>query len=554
MSTQRKSEAYRPWNTSSEEEARLARLAQGLFHEARKIEVPADAARRVMSGIQEGAGIPGSWLYKGALSAALAASVVAAVFLLMERGERSAQFTASVIDIRGEAFSPSRRLSRGTTLTEALSISLRPGSELLIEIPGVGRIRFGKEARFRFGRGEGGVTVHLAQGRLTAHIIPRKGRGPFRVKTPKAQVLVVGTLFTVQVDLEGKTFVQVDRGAVRIDGPMGPFVVEAGRAWTSAGRAMQNSAWIDRGEREALELGRLVAVRKGRTGVKRPERGAGGALAAISENRNRSLTGTVLTDEQKNRDLERPVEKARVDAQRTKPVPVPVRKGRFKWRRPVLPDRRIVKPPAAEGEDSTANEKTPEAARVTAPAEGRALDKPPALQPKESLSPLSRRREMLARKGEEYMRQGGHKAALAIYLQLCRGKDSWAEIACYEVGRLKRNYPSQALKAWNAYLKRFSRGRFLQEVSLFRIEAQVQLGLNKAALKGVKAHLKTYQSGVHQAAILLLMADLLLRTTGACRQSLPIYRKLVGSRLNPLKIRLKAMERIRYCKKRSGKR
>ena len=61
--------------------------------------------------------------------------------------------------------------------------------------------------------------VFLTTGRMTAEIVPQRGR-PFTVKTPHLRVTVVGTRFSVAVKPD-LTEVEVSRGRVRVESPTG---------------------------------------------------------------------------------------------------------------------------------------------------------------------------------------------------------------------------------------------------------------------------------------------------------------------------------------------
>jgi hypothetical protein len=63
--------------------------------------------------------------------------------------------------------------------------------------------------------GDGIPTVDLGGGALTAAVAPRTARNPFTVRTPKADLLVLGTKFTVQAD-DGLSLLAVDHGRVRL--------------------------------------------------------------------------------------------------------------------------------------------------------------------------------------------------------------------------------------------------------------------------------------------------------------------------------------------------
>jgi ferric-dicitrate binding protein FerR (iron transport regulator) len=60
-----------------------------------------------------------------------------------------------------------------------------------------------------------GVNVELDAGMFTADITPRPATAPFLVRTPRADLTIIGTRFTVQAD-DGLSLLAVDHGRVRL--------------------------------------------------------------------------------------------------------------------------------------------------------------------------------------------------------------------------------------------------------------------------------------------------------------------------------------------------
>lgn len=101
------------------------------------------------------------------------------------------------------------------------AVPLKPGDRLLTSGAVSARITTERGDRVELGAGThlswaaGGSTVTLHSGAFTADITPRAPGEPFLVRTPKADLTVLGTRFTVQAD-DALSLLAVDHGRVRL--------------------------------------------------------------------------------------------------------------------------------------------------------------------------------------------------------------------------------------------------------------------------------------------------------------------------------------------------
>jgi len=101
------------------------------------------------------------------------------------------------------------------------AVPLHPGDRLLVTGSSSARITTSQGDRLDLTSGtqlswaSNGAAVNLLAGSFTADITPRTSDAPFRVRTPKADLTVLGTRFTVQAD-EALSLLAVDHGRVRL--------------------------------------------------------------------------------------------------------------------------------------------------------------------------------------------------------------------------------------------------------------------------------------------------------------------------------------------------
>lgn len=94
---------------------------------------------------------------------------------------------------------------------------------------------------------EHGLVLELERGSVLAEVKPRPVAAPLRVRTPRAEVRVVGTVLWVAVDEGGAATVAVGHGAVEVTPRGGAVVrVRAGERWPSASKRAPAKAEIER--------------------------------------------------------------------------------------------------------------------------------------------------------------------------------------------------------------------------------------------------------------------------------------------------------------------
>lgn len=99
--------------------------------------------------------------------------------------------------------------------------TLKPGDRLLAGTATTAQIATAKGDRLvltggtHFSWVNDGAAINLYNGSLTADITPRAANAPFLVRTPKADLTVLGTRFTVQAD-DSLSLLAVDHGRVRL--------------------------------------------------------------------------------------------------------------------------------------------------------------------------------------------------------------------------------------------------------------------------------------------------------------------------------------------------
>jgi tetratricopeptide (TPR) repeat protein len=107
-------------------------------------------------------------------------------------------------------------------------------------------------------------------------------------------------------------------------------------------------------------------------------------------------------------------------------------------------------------------------------------------------------------------RQGDPLAAERCFDRRASGSGLGAELALYEMARLRRDVlrdAAGALAAFGAYRDRFARGSLRSEVELSRVELLAELGRGRDALRDSAALLATSSGRVHGAELRLLRGD-----------------------------------------------
>ncbi len=115
-----------------------------------------------------------------------------------------------------------------------------------IDLHGVASVVLSDGAQAQFVEDDAqGMVVRLDRGSLLAQVSPRPATAPFRVRTPRAEVKVVGTVLWVSVDGAGEATVAVGHGAVEVT-PIGGAAVRvgAGQRWPTSARRSPTSGDI----------------------------------------------------------------------------------------------------------------------------------------------------------------------------------------------------------------------------------------------------------------------------------------------------------------------
>jgi tetratricopeptide (TPR) repeat protein len=109
-------------------------------------------------------------------------------------------------------------------------------------------------------------------------------------------------------------------------------------------------------------------------------------------------------------------------------------------------------------------------------------------------------------------RRGQTRDAEACFLKRAEGSGLGAEMALYEVARLRRDVLADAdgaLRALTEYGRRFPSGSLRREADMSQLELLVQLGRSEDALKQSDALLSSSASGERAAELHLLRGHIL---------------------------------------------
>jgi tetratricopeptide (TPR) repeat protein len=112
-------------------------------------------------------------------------------------------------------------------------------------------------------------------------------------------------------------------------------------------------------------------------------------------------------------------------------------------------------------------------------------------------------------------RQGQTREAERCFVERARGSGLGAEMALYELGRLRRNVladPVGALSALEEHALRFPGGSLRREVQMSSLELLVQLGRSQEALERSSALLAAQAGGGRAAELYLLRGDIFRRS------------------------------------------
>jgi hypothetical protein len=112
-------------------------------------------------------------------------------------------------------------------------------------------------------------------------------------------------------------------------------------------------------------------------------------------------------------------------------------------------------------------------------------------------------------------RQGQSREAVACFSRQAQGSGLAAELALYEIARLRRNVladPEGALDALRLYQRRFGRGSLTEEVDVSVVELLTRLGRSREALVESE-HLLSTRSGAERVSELRLLRGNIYRNT-----------------------------------------
>jgi tetratricopeptide (TPR) repeat protein len=129
----------------------------------------------------------------------------------------------------------------------------------------------------------------------------------------------------------------------------------------------------------------------------------------------------------------------------------------------------------------------------------------------------------------DYVRDGNPRVAQDCYLQAASGRGLSAEMALYEVARLRRDVlsnPSGSLAALDDYESRFPSGTFAPEVRIARIELLSRLGRYDEALRTSAQVLSTSISHSRELELRLLRGNLLRDQKHDCAAAVAEYRQV----------------------------
>ena len=128
-------------------------------------------------------------------------------------------------------------------------------------------------------------------------------------------------------------------------------------------------------------------------------------------------------------------------------------------------------------------------------------------------------------------RKGSHGEALACFENQARGSGMDAELAQYELGRLRRNIQGDtagAIRAYRMYLSRFPQGAFRTEASVSLAELLFASGNHRAALAESERMLSNGTARERAPELRLLRARTYQRQLGDCERARAEYARLTS--------------------------
>lgn len=247
------------------------KVVERVLEEARRAE-PDPLSERELRSMAQHAAMTGRarhrrwtrWRVTAASAMAATLAAAAVTFFVLPREER-----APVVQ-RSEPHGPA---VAGPTMAEPAVREPAVREPTDLDLPTGDRLMAASGARFEVELPEAHVRrVRLGGGSMLFDVRPIE-EGRFSVSTPNAEVVVLGTVFSVRATEEATT-VWVYEGAVRVRGPEGERVVEAGGVLhLGAGQA---------GADELASAGRAAAIRRtGEAAEVAPERAEEPAVVTV---------------------------------------------------------------------------------------------------------------------------------------------------------------------------------------------------------------------------------------------------------------------------------
>ncbi len=194
------------------------------------------------------------------------------------------------------------------------------------------------------------------------------------------------------------------------------------------------------------------------------------------------------------------------------------------WSLPIAPEpgaRLTPEPVRPTPQPAVAVPATPDS-RGDHQSQREARDTPVSPEPSEPAP----RRDCLA-----FARQGEHAKALACFEQQAGGTGMDAELAQYELGRLRRNIRGDttgAIREYRTYLSRFPQGAFRTEASVSLAELLFASGDHRAALAESERMLSSGTARERAAELRLLRARTYQHELGDCERARAEYARLTS--------------------------
>lgn len=341
----------------------------------------------------------------------------------------------------------------------------------------------------------GGVFFRLTGGEVIAKVAPRPHDSPFLVQTSRFRVRVVGTVFSVR-EQGGYASASVAEGAVAVAGEGGVSAfLHAGQQWTEVAK-------------DAVAPGHFIAAF------------------------DQALLERVLAGEQV------------ADARPPEPAPKLASASPGAVAEPLPAPIPVPVPPAPV-------HSSPRPSHV-ASAPAPVLQSPPATEPLPPPLPTSGPDDYAL--ALSMVRAGHRPEAAALLEQVAEEKGKHADLALYELGRLRQRFlgdPAGAAKAFELYRERYPSGALRQEVDLSLVESLLSAGDRDRALAETGSFLAAHPGSERAGEVQKLRGDV-RREKGDCDGALDDYRAALRGEL-PAAAADGALYFTAWCEQRIGK-